>query len=62
MPSNPRLLLDWRAADGQVLDTSTLPLPVQGAGWQSAEAIVQAPAGTVTVSMVLVGSGAVGTC
>ncbi|MCF7220577.1 right-handed parallel beta-helix repeat-containing protein [Marilutibacter chinensis] len=60
-PVNPRLVLDWRAGDGQVLDTSVLALPVQEAGWQSVDAVVQAPAGAATVSVVLVGTGSAGT-
>jgi parallel beta-helix repeat protein len=60
VPVNPRLVLDWRADNGQVLDSSVVALPALGAGWEQTNVTVDAPAGTSTVSIVLVGSGGAG--
>jgi parallel beta-helix repeat protein len=60
LPVNPRLVLDWRADNGQVLDSSVVALPALGAGWEQTNVTVDAPAGTSTVSVVLVGSGGAG--
>ncbi|WP_219339668.1 right-handed parallel beta-helix repeat-containing protein [Luteimonas salinisoli] len=60
VPVNPRLVLDWRAEDGRVLDSSVIVLPASSADWQQATAAVEAPAGTSSVLVVLVGSGSAG--
>ena len=58
--ANPRLVLDWRAGDGQVLASSVIAIPASDAAWTEASTVVEAPAGTSTVSVTLVGSGSAG--
>ncbi len=60
VPSNPKLVLEWRGDSGQVLASNAIAFPALTADWQQVTASVDAPAGTSSILITLVGSGSSG--
>ncbi len=59
-PGTPKLALEWRDESGHVLSTDVIAVENLSTSWQQVSAPAQAPAGTSTVLITLVGSGSAG--